>query len=184
MWSHQLCLWVVFGPSFHKITWSCKVRYDCQLMQGGQSCCFHQATAVLFFSCSSVWSAPSPARWSNSVLNAVLCPRDQLWDPPPALLWEVSLLIHPLFQPLPFCWSLLGACRSSRQLVCWPTPALSLCFFMKCHWEFCAKSLVPCPISDCRAVRDHLFAPPPFSRASSTFHPHVQCWCQITIHTL
>jgi hypothetical protein len=41
-------------------------------------------------SCSSVSSAPPPAKWGNSVLNVVFCPRDQLQDLP-ALLWDVGL---------------------------------------------------------------------------------------------
>jgi hypothetical protein len=81
------------------------------LIVGGQSCCFKQAAAVLFFSCSSVWSAPPSARWGNSVLNAVLCARDQLQDPPPSLLWEVGLLSYPHCQLCAFpnlCWVLLA----------------------------------------------------------------------------
>jgi hypothetical protein len=84
-------------------------------------------------------SAPPPARWGNSVLNAALCPRDQLWDPPPALLWEDGLLPQPHSQTLCFSWVLLGAGSSSGKLVFCPVPALSL-------WCFTGtESLAPCP---------------------------------------
>jgi hypothetical protein len=160
MWSHQVTgLWVVFGPSVHKISWNCEVRWGVQFMQGGQSCCFHQVTAGLPFSCSSVWSAPPLARWGNSLLNGALCPRDQLQDPPPALLWEDGLLSHPRSQPLRFPWSLLSASSSSGKLACRLTPTLKLCCFM------------------CMSLRVWLLAPPPFSRSCSAFHSHLCCQC-------
>jgi hypothetical protein len=80
-------------------------------MQGGQSCCFQQAAAMLSFSCISVWSAPPPARWGNSVLNPALCPRDQIQDPPPALTWEIGLSSQPHFSLCAFadlCWVLVA----------------------------------------------------------------------------
>jgi hypothetical protein len=58
-------------------------------MKGGQSC-FQQTAAEVFFSHKSDCSAPSPARWGDSVLSTALCPGYLLWDPPPALLWEIS----------------------------------------------------------------------------------------------
>jgi hypothetical protein len=76
----------------------------------GWSELFSQAAAV-FFSCSCVCSAPPLARWGNSVLNAALCPGDRLWDPPPALLWEVSLLLIPSFSLYAcpnLCWVLVA----------------------------------------------------------------------------
>jgi hypothetical protein len=134
-------------------------------------------TLVFFFSCCSVWSAPPPARWSNSVLNAALCPWDQFWDPPPALTWEVSLSLHSLSQPLCLSWSLVGADTSSRRMAYWPAPAHSLCCFMA-HlrvWHQRAPFLVT-PL-DSSAVTDWLFVPPLFSRAGSAFSPHLWCWC-------
>jgi hypothetical protein len=99
-------------------------------MQDGQSCCcFHQVAAALPFSCSSFWSAPPPARWGNSVLDAALCPRDQLQDLPPALLWEVGLSLHPCSQSLFFSWSLLDASSSFGRLAYHPTPTLSFYAF-------------------------------------------------------
>jgi hypothetical protein len=53
---------------------------------------------ALSFSCNSVWSAPLPTRWGNSVLNMPSVLLDQLQDPPhPPLapLWEVGLLPTP-----------------------------------------------------------------------------------------
>jgi hypothetical protein len=79
------------------------------------------------FSCSSEWSAPPAARWCNSVLNAALCPRGQLQDPPPALIWEVGLSSHPHSQPLCLSKPLLSASGCSGKLPCYPTPMLSLC---------------------------------------------------------
>jgi hypothetical protein len=114
-------------------------------MQGGQSCCSHQAAAALLFSCSSVWSAPLPARWSNSVLNAALCQRSAqgstscpalgVWPITPTLLsafvfflisagclqllWEVGLLAHPYSQPLLLypCWATESSVLRVRLLV-------------------------------------------------------------------
>jgi hypothetical protein len=150
MWSHQVTgLWVVFGSSVHRISWNCGLRYDCQLVQGGQICCFHQVAAMLPFSFRSVWSTSPLASWGNSVLNAALCPRDQLWDPSPSLLWEVSLLSQPLSQPLCLFQSLLDSGGSSGKLACHPTLALSLCCFT------CVSSL-----------RVWLLVPPRFSGAS------------------
>jgi hypothetical protein len=68
----------------------------------------------------------SPSKVGNSVLNAALCPRDQVWDPPPVLLWEVGLSPHPHFQLLCFSHSLLGASNSFGRLACHSTPTLSL----------------------------------------------------------
>jgi hypothetical protein len=113
------------GPSVHKISWNCEVRYNCQFVQGDQSC-FHQAAAVLLFICSSVWLAHPPARWGNSVLNAALCSRDQLQDPPLALLWEFGLLPHLHCLPLCFFQSLLGTSGSFGSLACHPSTAVSL----------------------------------------------------------
>jgi hypothetical protein len=66
---------------------------------------------LLPFSCSSVWSAPTSARWVNSVLNAVLCPR-------------VGSGIH--FLP---CFG---------RLACHPTPTLSLHAFPDPYWVLVA----------------------------------------------
>jgi hypothetical protein len=68
--------------------------------------------------------------WGNSHLNAVLCPRDQLWGPPPALLLEVGLSPHPCSQPLCFFQSLLGSSGSFGSLACHHAPTLSLYYFM------------------------------------------------------
>jgi hypothetical protein len=89
--------------------------------KGGQSyCCFHQGLAVLPFSCNSIWSAPPPARWGNSVLNTALVPQYQLQDPPSAPLWEVGLLPHPCSQPLCLSRPLLCASSSCGRLTCHP----------------------------------------------------------------
>jgi hypothetical protein len=106
-------------------------------MQGDQSC-FQQVAAVLLFSCSSVWSAFPPVRWGNSVLNATLCPRDLLWDPPPALFWDVSLLLCSPSQPLSLSQSLLSASSSSMWLACQPNPALSFCWL----WSITESSVL------------------------------------------
>jgi hypothetical protein len=94
-------------------------------MQGGQSCS-QQVAVLLFFTCSSVWSAPLPARWGSLVLNGVLWPRDKLRNQPPALLWDVSFLLHSLSQPLCLSGSLLSAGGYSRWLACQPMPTLCL----------------------------------------------------------
>jgi hypothetical protein len=118
--------------------------------------CFHQAATVFLFSCSSILSATPPARWNNSVLNSELCPRDQLWDPPPALTWEVSMsppLLFSVFMPLLISagsWR-LGVGSSSGRLACHSAPYLSLCCFMSTHvrslrvrcWEI-GSLLYPC----------------------------------------
>jgi hypothetical protein len=125
--------------------------------------------AVLLFSCSCVCSAPSPARWINSVLNAALCPRDQLCDATSALHWEGwpvtpplkgGLLPHSLSQPLCLSRSLLRVSGSSGRLrlACHPAPALSLCCFGGHHQEFCAETSAPCPIP---VFLDRFSVPPP-----------------------
>jgi hypothetical protein len=84
-------------------------------MQDGQSyCCYHQLTAMLPFSCNSVWSPPPPARGSN--------PGDQLQDPPPDPLWEVSLSYHLHSQLLCFSQSLLGASSAPLEVGLSPHP--------------------------------------------------------------
>jgi hypothetical protein len=46
-----------------------------RFVQGGLMCyCFHQAAAVLPYSCNSVWSAPPPTRWGNSILSTASVP--------------------------------------------------------------------------------------------------------------
>jgi hypothetical protein len=128
---------------------------------------------MLPFSCSSVWSAPPPARWGNSVLNAAPCPRNQVLDPLSALLLEVGLSPDPCSQLFCISQSLLGAINSFVRLACHPTPALSLypspnlCRVLVAPlggwlvtllplsvfaasptlipWEFGTESLAPCP---------------------------------------
>jgi hypothetical protein len=129
-------------------------------MQGGQSSCFHEAASVFFFSCSSVCSAPPQARWGNSGLNAALCPRVQVPVPPPEVLWEISLSLCSLSQPLCLSQTLLGSRCSSKWLACWPALIHSLCCFMTCHCEFGAVSSVPYSTPDSSAVRDQLYVPP------------------------
>jgi hypothetical protein len=74
------------------------------------------------------------------ILYSVL--QDQLWDPTPALFWELDFLPQPHSQPLCLSWPLLNASGSSGRLSCHPTPALSLCCFSHIHslrvhsWEF------------------------------------------------
>jgi hypothetical protein len=121
---------------------------------------------VLPFNCSSVWLAPLPAKWGNSVLNAALCPRGQLHNLPPALLWEVGLSPHPCSQTLYFSHTLLGASGSSGRLACHPTPTLILCC---CSWV---------------SLRVWLLAPPLISGEGSAFHPYLHCQCYITIRCL
>jgi hypothetical protein len=93
---------------------------------------FHQAAAALPFSCSSFWSATLPAWWGNSVLNAFLCPRDWLWDPPPALFWEAGLLPHPTLSLCAFpdhCWvlaALLGGSLVTLLLFSWAGSVFTL----------------------------------------------------------
>jgi hypothetical protein len=126
MWSYQVTgLWLVFHPLSIRLVGI--VRWGkTELVQGCQCCCFCHTTVVLPFSCISVYSAPPPARRDNSVLNAALWPRDQLLDPPTALLWEVGLVPHPYCQPLCLSHPLLGPSGSSGRLACHPTPTFSL----------------------------------------------------------
>jgi hypothetical protein len=101
MSSHQVtCLWVVFGLSVHKISWSCEVRLPphaewSELFSAGSNCVVLQLQVCLV--CSF------PSRVGFSVLNAALCPRDRLLDSPPALLWEVSFLLSLYVSP-DICW--------------------------------------------------------------------------------
>jgi hypothetical protein len=142
-------LWVVFGslcPQDHLELWS-EIRLPACARQS--ELLFHQAAAAVPFSCSSVWSAPPPERWGNSVLKAAPIPEiicgSLFWEV--ALFCEVGLSPHPCSQPLCFSQSLLGVGSSSRRLACHPAPALSLCCFacVFVHWEFGTETLDPCP---------------------------------------
>jgi hypothetical protein len=153
---------------------------------------FHQAAAVLPFTCSSLWSATPPAKLGNlfwmlpsvqiSALGSTSCPALGGWPVALSLLsafvlslisaefwwlfWEVGFLPHSLFQPLCLSWCLLGTGGSSGRLVCYPVPTLSLCCFTHV------------------SLKVQLLAPPLFSGAGSAFHPHLHCWYEITIHYL
>jgi hypothetical protein len=83
-------------------------------MQGGQSCCFHQAVAALPFSYNFMWLAPPPARWGNSVLNTAFCPTRSALGPttyPTLGGWLISPLLLSAFVSLPASagWGLLWA---------------------------------------------------------------------------
>jgi hypothetical protein len=95
-------------------------------------------------------------------------PWDQLQDPSPALLWEVGLSPNSHSQPLWLFQPLLGA--SLTPLGGWlitPPPFSAFVAFPEfIHWQFCD------------------LPPSPFSWAGSVFHPHLCCWCYITIFSL
>jgi hypothetical protein len=130
MWLHQVTgLWVVFGFSVTRLVGTVKTASLCRVIR-----------AVVFIRQQllphlCLVRAPSPARQDKSVLNAD--PRDQLWDPPPALLWEVGLSPHSPCQSLCFSQSLLGPRGSSGKLL---VTLLLLSAFAALpsldHWEF------------------------------------------------
>jgi hypothetical protein len=127
-------------------------------MQGGQSCCFQQAEAVMFCTCSFGQLLPQQG-WTIQfwMLQSVpeigsgihLLPSFEM-----SVCRSVPSL--SLYASPDLCW---GASRSSRQLVCQPHFALSLWCFMACHWVFRAESSVPCHIHDSSTMRIQLFAP-------------------------
>jgi hypothetical protein len=83
----------------------------------------------------------SPARWGNSGLNAALYLRDQLWGPPPALLWEVGLSPQPCSQPLwfPDLYWVLSALLGGWLFIPLPLPTSS-----GCQWLLWEVDLSPC----------------------------------------
>jgi hypothetical protein len=95
-------------------------------------CWFCQAAAVLPYSCNSVWSAPPPARWGNSVLSTALSLRKLAQQFSIPLLWEADLLHHcsQILLPVPpslveIFGSLLHPC-SPRLVQCSTPPPLSV----------------------------------------------------------
>jgi hypothetical protein len=56
-------------------------------------------------------------------------------------------------------------------LVCWPVPALSLCYFM-------SKSLAPCPTPESSELRVQLLAPP---TESSALYPTLVFWGRFSV---
>jgi hypothetical protein len=147
-------------------------------MQGGQSCCFHQAAAALPFSCSSDWSSPTSASPGNSVLNTALCSRDWLACCP-----------TPASRNLCFSQSLLSASGSVWRLICHPTPVLSL----YSSPDLCLVPVAPLgslPYScyqlllfylylftESSVLRIWFLALLPFSGSGSVFHSHLLSWC-------
>jgi hypothetical protein len=118
-WSHQLTgFWVGFSSFVHQFNWNYELRLVCQFVQGGQSVVFtswqlcYPSTAALFDQhlpkqggIVQFWMLPSS-------------PGDQLWDPLPALLWEVTYCSPPL--------------------------SAFTAFPVFVHWEFSAEILAPC----------------------------------------
>jgi hypothetical protein len=111
-------------------------------VQGGQSCCFHQVAAALSFSCNSVRSAPSQARWGNSVLNAVLYP---IRSAPGSITCHAlggCLCPHLHSQLLYLSHPLLGARLPTLGGLLVDLPILSVFVI---HWEFGTESFAPYP---------------------------------------
>jgi hypothetical protein len=155
-------------------------------MQGGLSCCFNRCQ-LCCPSAAALFGELLPQHGRTIWLNAALCSRDQLRDPPSAvlggwpvvppllsafvlflisdecwwLLWEVNLLPHSLFQTLCLSQSLLGACGSSWGLAYRPSLLSAFAALSACHGEFSSDSLGPYHNSDSSALRVHLFAPTP-----------------------
>jgi hypothetical protein len=110
-------------------------------------------------------------------LRAVFC-RWQLCCSSAAALFGQLLPQHFwMLHSVPEISSVIHLLPCFGGLACRPAPAYSFCCFMAHHWEFSTESLVLCHTPESSAVRDHLFAPPPFSSAGSAFHPHLQCGC-------
>jgi hypothetical protein len=103
------------------------------------------------------------------------------------MLWEVSLSLHSLPQPLCFSQFLLGDSGSSRQLACqqhpiYPPPPSTFAVLW-CITESLALRAQFLARPDNSAMRSDL-CHSPILQGRSAFHPHLQCWCQITVHCL